>query len=161
MLGLHRRDLDRHAAGVAASLDARPRAGRRRLTRLPMGAGALPALGTAVAQPGPSRWVPALPAQRGMVLNYLRYPGDGVDVVQVTLDWTSPLEREPFEAAWRLAVRRHQVLRTTFRLDDQDGLVQMVDPDASIDIRWRGLPQRPASGPDHPFESFLRADRRE
>jgi amino acid adenylation domain-containing protein len=96
-----------------------------------------------------------------MVLNYLRYPEDGVDVIQATLDWASPLEREPFEAAWRLVVRRHQILRTTFRLDDQDGLVQFVDPDAPIDIRWRGLPQRPASGPDHPFESFLRADRRE
>jgi len=96
-----------------------------------------------------------------MILNYLRYPDDGVDVIQVTLDWASPLEPEPFEAAWRLVVRRHQVLRTAFRLDDEDGLVQMVDPDASIDIRWRSLPQRPASGPDHPFESFLRADRRE
>jgi amino acid adenylation domain-containing protein len=96
-----------------------------------------------------------------MILNYLRYPDDGVDVIQVTLDWASPLEPEPFEAAWRLVVRRHQVLRTAFRMDDEDGLIQMVDPDASIDIRWRSLPQRPASGPDHPFESFLRADRRE
>ena len=126
-----------------------------------MGAGGLPALGTAVAQTGLPRWEPALPVQRGMILNYLRYPDDGVDVIQVTLDWASPLEPEPFEAAWRLVVRRHQVLRTAFRLDDEDGLVQMVDPDASIDIRWRSLPQRPASGPDHPFESFLRADRRE
>jgi amino acid adenylation domain-containing protein len=96
-----------------------------------------------------------------MILNYMRFPDDGVDVIQVTLDWTSPLEREPFEAAWRLIVRRHQVLRTAFRLDERDGLVQVVDPDASIDIRWCDLPQPPASGPDHPFESFLRADRRE
>src|ERR1700722_1222379 len=129
--GLHRRGLDRHAAGVAASLDARPRAGRRRLTRLPMGAGGLPALGTAVAQTALPGWEPALPVQRGMILNYLRYPDDGVDVIQATLDWASPLEPEPFEAAWRLVVRRHQVLRTAFRLDDEDGLVQMVDPDAS------------------------------
>ena len=96
-----------------------------------------------------------------MILNYLRFPDDGVDVIQVTLDWASPLEPEPFEAAWHLVVRRHQILRTAFRLDDEDGLVQIVDPDASIDIRWRDLPQPPASGPDHPFESFLRADRRE
>ena len=126
-----------------------------------MGAGGLPAPGTAVAQTGLPGWEPALPVQRGMILNYLRYPDDGVDVIQVTLDWASPLEPEPFEAAWRLVVRRHQVLRTAFRLDDEDGLVQIVDPEASIDIRWRSLPQRPASGPDHPFESFLRADRRE
>jgi len=96
-----------------------------------------------------------------MLLNYMRFPEDGVDVLQMTLDWTRPLEREPFEAAWHLVARRHQALRTVFRLDEGDGLVQGADPAASIDIRWRDLPQPPASGPDHPFESFLRADRRE
>jgi hypothetical protein len=96
-----------------------------------------------------------------MILNYLRFPDDGVDVLQVTLDWTSPLEPEPFEAAWQLLARRHEILRTTFCLDDDAGFIQVIDPDASIEIRWRDLPQPPASGPDHPFESFLRADRRE
>jgi hypothetical protein len=96
-----------------------------------------------------------------MILNYMRFPDDGVDVLQVTLDWTRPLERDPFEAAWRLVARRHEVLRTTFHLDDAAGFVQVIDPDASIDIRWRDLAQPPASGPDHPFESFLRVDRRE
>ena len=96
-----------------------------------------------------------------MILNYMRFPDDGVDVIQVTLDWVTPLEREPFEAAWHLVVRRHQVLRTAFRLDDRDGMVQVADPGASIDIRWHDLPLPPAGEPDHPFESFLRADRRD
>jgi amino acid adenylation domain-containing protein len=96
-----------------------------------------------------------------MILNYMRFPGDGIDVIQATLDWESPLEPEPFEAAWQLVARRHEVLRTTFRLDDRDGLVQAADPDASLDVRRRDLPQPPASGPDQAFESFLRADRRE
>jgi len=95
-----------------------------------------------------------------MILSYMRFPDDGVDVIQVTLDWACPLEREPFEAAWHALARRHPVLRTAFRLD-QDGMVQVVDPDASIDIRWHDLPRRPATGPDHPFESFLHQDRRE
>ena len=120
-----------------------------------------PVPGTAVAPAGSPARDPVLPAQQGMLLNYLRFPDDGVDVIQVTLDWVAPLEREPFEAAWHLAARRHQVLRTAFRLDDRHGLVQVVDPDASIEIRWRDLPLPPPSGPDHPFESFLRADRRD
>ncbi|MGD0244703.1 MAG: amino acid adenylation domain-containing protein [Streptosporangiaceae bacterium] len=102
-----------------------------------------------------------MPAQRGMILNYLRFPGDGIDVIQATLDWESPLEPEAFEAAWQFVARRHEVLRTTFRLDDGDGLVQVADSDASFDVRRCDLPQPPASGPDHAFESFLRADRRE
>jgi hypothetical protein len=96
-----------------------------------------------------------------MILNYMRFPDDGVDVLQMTLDWAHPLEREPFEAAWHLVARRHEALRTVFRLDERDGLVQGPDPAGPIDIRWRDLPQPPAIGPDHPFDSFLRADRRE
>src|SRR5581483_10061670 len=111
----------------------------------------------AVRSPRPD---PVLPAQQGMILNYLRSPDDGVDVIQVTLDWTEPLEREPFETAWRAVVRRHPILRTAFRLDEGDGLVQRADPDAPVDIRRHDLPPPPASGPDLPFESFLRADRR-
>ena len=93
-----------------------------------------------------------------MILNYLRFPGDGIDVIQATLDWDTPLEPEPFEAAWQLVARRHGIMRTTFRVDERDGLVQVADPYASFDVRRRDLPWPPASGPDHAFESFLRKD---
>jgi amino acid adenylation domain-containing protein len=126
-----------------------------------MGADGSPVLRTVAAQTEPPTWGPVLPAQQGMILNYMRFPDDGVDVIQVTLDWVTPLEREPFEAAWHLVARRHQVLRTAFRLDDRDGMVQIADPGASIDIRWHDLPLPAAGEPDHPFESFLRADRRD
>ncbi len=124
-----------------------------------MGADSFPALRAAVAPTGSPD--PVLPAQHGMILNYLRFPDDGVDIIQATLDWTGPLERAPFEAARHVAARLHPIVRTVFRTDDGDGLVQVIDPDASIDIRWRDLAQPQASGPDHPFESFLRADPRE
>jgi amino acid adenylation domain-containing protein len=120
-----------------------------------------PVLAAAVTPAGSPTQDPVLPAQQGMILNYLRFPDDGVDVIQVTLDWIAALEPEPFEAAWHLAAARHQVLRTAFRLDDRHGLVQVTGAGASIDIRWRDLPPPPASGPDHRFESFLRADRRD
>jgi amino acid adenylation domain-containing protein len=96
-----------------------------------------------------------------MILNSLRYPCDGVDVLQITLDWADPLEPEPFQAAWREVVRRNPVLRTGFELHDEHGLIQVVDPAGSIDIRWRELAPPPASGPDDEFEAFLREDRRE
>jgi len=115
----------------------------------------------AVVQTALPTWEPVLPAQHGMVLNYLRFPDDGVDVIQCTLDWVVPLERESFEAAWRTVVRRHSILRTAFRLDGSDGLIQVVGQDAPIDIRWLDLPPPSPGGPDHPFELFLRADRRE
>ncbi|MDQ1721152.1 MAG: hypothetical protein QOI26_886, partial [Pseudonocardiales bacterium] len=102
-----------------------------------------------------------LPTQHGMILNSLRYPEDGVDVLQITLDWADPLEPEPFEAAWHEVMRRNPVLRTGFELHDEYGLIQVVDPACSIDIRWRKLAASPATGPDHEFETFLREDRRQ
>ena len=104
---------------------------------------------------------PALPAQRGMILNYLRFPDDGVDIIQVTLDWPDPIEREPFEAAWRVVARRHPILGTAFRLEEGEGVAQVVNAEAPIDIRWTDLPAPLAGEPDHHFESFLLADRRE
>ncbi len=121
----------------------------------------MPGSGTTTAEVRPRERYRALPAQQGMILNSLRFPDDGVDVVQLTLDWADPLEPQPFEAAWHDAARRHPVLRTAFRLHDEDGMSQVVDPDVTIDIRWRDLPPPPAAGPDQPFESFLREDRRE
>ena len=104
---------------------------------------------------------PALPIQHGMVLNSLRFPSDGVDVLQITLDWADPLVPEAFEAAWHEVVRRNPVLRTGFELDEEHGLVQVVDPTAALDIRWRELAAPPAAGEDEEFEAFLRQDRRE
>ena len=113
-----------------------------------MGADSFPALRAAVAPTGSPD--PVLPARRGMILNYLRFPDDGVDIIQATLDWTGPLERAPLEAARHVAARLHPIVRTVFRIDDGDGLVQVIDPDASIDIRWRDLAQPQASGAGPP-----------
>ena len=96
-----------------------------------------------------------------MLLNTLRHPGDGVDVLQITLDWAEPLQTGPFEAAWQEVMRRNPVLCTGFELHPEYGLVQVVDPSAPVDIRWRELAAAPVTGDDPEFEAFLRADRRE
>lgn len=108
----------------------------------------------------PERY-PALPAQHGMILSSLRYPSDGVYVLQITLDWAEALKPEPFEDAWQEVVRCNPALRTAFELHDEHGLIQVVDPAGSIDIRWCDLTAAPDTGPDHEFEAFLRQDRRE
>ena len=115
----------------------------------------------AVVDPQSPERYRALPAQHGMVLNSLRHPGDGVDVLQITLDWPEPLRAEPFEAAWHDVMARNPVLRSCFELHDEYGLVQAVDPAATIEIRWHELAAAPATGEDGEFEEFLRSDRRE
>ncbi len=93
---------------------------------------------------------PALPVQRGMVLGTLRNPAGGVDVQQVTIDWSEPLDRAAFTRTWRDATARHPALRTSFRMDFDDGLVQVVAPETEPDLRWRG---------PFPLGDFLSADR--
>ena len=102
-----------------------------------------------------------LPAQSGMIMNSLRSPRDGIDLIQVTLDWGARVRREPFEAAWRAAVRRHPILRTTFHLDAAEGLVQAVEPEAGLDIRWRDDASTDAGYLSPDYLDALRDDRRE
>ena len=78
-----------------------------------------------------------------MLLNTLRHPEDGVDVLQITLDWAEPLHAGPFEAAWQQVVQRNPVLRTGFELHEEYGLIQVVDPAAQVDLRWCELPPAP------------------
>jgi amino acid adenylation domain-containing protein len=104
---------------------------------------------------------PALPAQCGMVLNSLRFPGNGIDIVQLTLDWPEPLAEAAFQAAWRDAVQRHQALRTAFQLAAADGISQLVHEVCPAEIRYQDLPAPPPAGPDRWFEEWLLADRRE
>lgn len=98
-----------------------------------------------------------LPAQHGMILDSLRFPDDGVDVIQIVIDWDGPLDRADFTEAWRGAVARHDVLRTSFRLNGTSGdaaLVQVVAEATEPDLRWIA---RDPDGDD----AFIRADRRE
>ena len=70
----------------------------------------------------------ALPVQYGMVVNNLRYPDDGVDVLQITLDWAAPLQPQALEAGLAGRGAANPVLRTGFESDDVHGLVQVVGP---------------------------------
>ncbi|MEV0730772.1 amino acid adenylation domain-containing protein [Polymorphospora sp. NPDC050346] len=99
----------------------------------------------------PHQRYPALAVQRGMILQTLRQPAGGVDVQQVTIRWGEPPDRDTFTRTWQDAVRRHAVLRTAFEVDGDHGVVQVVQPTAGIDPRWR----------DSTLAAFLPADRRE
>lgn len=103
---------------------------------------------------------PALPAQHGMIMNSLRAPADGVDIVQLTVDWPEPLTDAALRAAWQYVVRRHQVLRTAYAVTD-DGVISLVHEACPARTRCLDLPALAPAGPDRPFEEWLLADRRE
>jgi amino acid adenylation domain-containing protein len=104
---------------------------------------------------------PALALQRGMILGTMRRPDGGVDIQQVTVKWDESLEPAAFAAVWRAAIARHPALRTSFHVHEADGLVQVVEPTAELDLRWVDEPQdqRPSQAPDQPPADFLTADR--
>ena len=99
----------------------------------------------------PQRRYPALAVQRGMILQTLRRPTDGVDIQQIAIRWDVSPDRDAFIGAWQAAVQRHAVLRTAFQVDGDHGVVQVVAPTAGLDLRWR----------ESTLAGFLPDDRRE
>jgi amino acid adenylation domain-containing protein len=95
---------------------------------------------------------PATPLQRGMVVNSLRQPETGADMVQVEMPWPGRLDRELFTRTWREIVARHGILRTSFSLHGTEGLRQTVHERAEARIQWL---------PGVTVPEFIRADRRE
>ncbi|MDG4765161.1 amino acid adenylation domain-containing protein [Solwaraspora sp. WMMD406] len=96
----------------------------------------------------------ATPLQRGLIVNSLRDRDAGIDIIQVLLTWPTTLNRAAFEASWHAATARHEVLRTGFRWHPSDGLMQVVEPAATIGIRWRDDWRA-----DDDLDGLLRADR--
>lgn len=65
------------------------------------------------------------PIQQGMLFHNLYTPASAVYFEQFS--WTAPdLDIEAFEQAWRQAVDRHPILRTSFFWEDLDEPLQLV-----------------------------------
>lgn len=78
-----------------------------------------------------TRAIPASPAQRRMWLAHLVNEGDSSQTVANVLRLSGPVDPAALRAAVRALVRRHEVLRTTYRVTGQT-LLQCVQADAEV-----------------------------
>jgi amino acid adenylation domain-containing protein len=96
-------------------------------------------------------------AQQGLLYHSLADPVSAFYVDQVVYTVDGPLDVGAFTDAWRQAMTRHAVLRTSFHWRGLDDFVQVVHAEADLPIRvydWTGSP----SGR---FQQFLAEDRKQ
>ena len=77
---------------------------------------------------------PLSPMQQGMLFHQLLEPGSGADIEQMILRVDEPIDAAAFAIAWEHAARRHEVLRTSFRLDQSAVPLQQVHPRAPMEL---------------------------
>lgn len=104
---------------------------------------------------------PLSPLQQGMLFHRLEDESSGVDVEQCICELHEPLDPACFDRAWREAVSRHAILRTSFVWENGEAPRQEVRPAGEVRVRFHHA----EFGSEHEgrrgLENFLAADRRE
>lgn len=96
--------------------------------------------------------------QRGLLFHTVVDPRSRLYVDQVVYRLGGALDEGAFTAAWRGAMERHAILRTSFHWEGLDELAQVVHRDAPLEIAthdWRGA----GAELDDRLERFLGDDR--
>ncbi len=103
---------------------------------------------------------PLSPLQHGMLFNTLLEPGSGVDVEQLFCALLEDLDVPVFQRAWRRAIARHPVLRTSLRWENLEEPQQ--DVHTQVELPWQEQDWREAGTHDRDerLVEFLAADRR-
>ncbi len=97
--------------------------------------------------------------QLGMLFNSVDNAGPGVDVEQVVCEMHHDVSAPEFAHAWRVAIARHEPLRTSFVWEDGHEPGCFVEPPEKVELPIRVLHCREADAPAL-IEHYLAADRR-
>src|SRR6266850_871314 len=103
---------------------------------------------------------PLSPTQAGMFFHSLFAPDAGLYLEQIILRIDGELNVQQFESSWQRVVDHHEILRTSFRWQDQESPLQVAHRQVTLPFQrldWRNL--TPVEQEKH-LESFLAADRR-
>ncbi|HEX7771653.1 MAG TPA: condensation domain-containing protein, partial [Pyrinomonadaceae bacterium] len=101
---------------------------------------------------------PLSPLQQGMLFHSVYAPDSPVYIGQLSFALAGPLDVETFIEAWRRAVARHAVLRTSFTWENVDEPLQAVHVRVDLPLEhldWRELPDH-----ERRLDSLLEEERR-
>ncbi len=107
-----------------------------------------------MSRPRVEQLYPLSPAQRGLLVQELAAPAAGHYIVQVVATLRGSLDRDAFEAAWRLVQSRHDALRSSFAWESIAEPLQVVHRDVPLPLTWTT-----ASGAEW-LDTFLSEQRR-
>lgn len=100
------------------------------------------------------------PMQQGMLFHSVDRPAPGVDIEQVVCEMHHPVGAPEFAYAWRLMVRRHDTLRTSFVFSGGQEPRQIVLPPDQVSVSVRVLNFAADAEVEPVIEQYLAADRR-
>ena len=104
---------------------------------------------------------PPTPMQRAMILASERAPQAGIYGLQTICALHHQTDSTVLQQAWHLIMKRHEILRSTFRIDAGGELIQQVRPHAAL--AWEDHDWRSFSAPQQQREwhKLLEGDRRQ
>jgi amino acid adenylation domain-containing protein/non-ribosomal peptide synthase protein (TIGR01720 family) len=101
------------------------------------------------------------PIQAGMLLHATMQTGSGIDIQQIVSRLEKAIDVDRLIGGWRDAMRRHPVLRTSFRWLDCPQPLQQVHLQAELPIARLDWSDLDGSEQDRRLDAFLSADRRQ
>lgn len=89
-----------------------------------------------MSRPAVEQLYPLSPAQRGLMAQELVAPQQSHYIVQVVATLRGALDRQAFEAAWRLVQTRHEALRSSFVWESVAEPLQVVHRQTPLPLHW-------------------------
>jgi natural product biosynthesis luciferase-like monooxygenase protein len=102
---------------------------------------------------------PLSPLQQGMLFHYLEARTRGVDVEQLEIRLSEPIDTDRFSDAWARVAKQHPILRTRFRWEGLQAPTQEVLRDVEVPFEVRDLSNKSAQEQSEALSYFLAEDR--
>src|SRR5690349_3592228 len=100
------------------------------------------------------------PMQQGMLFNGLFAPRAGGDLEQLLCGLPDDIDRALLEQAWAFAIRRHPMLRTSFRWEGLEQPLQVAAAEVAARVTEIDLRGQDPAAQERAIARFRRDDRR-
>ncbi len=103
---------------------------------------------------------PLSPLQQGMLFHSAYAPGSTIYIGQLSFALQGKLDVSAFTEAWRRAVARHEILRTSFVWEDREEPLQRVSRDVAAPLEFFDWSEFSQADQETRIDALLEADRR-
>ncbi|MGE5343976.1 MAG: non-ribosomal peptide synthase/polyketide synthase [Candidatus Omnitrophota bacterium] len=100
------------------------------------------------------------PIQEGMLLHYLKAPGDDLYFEQLSLEIFGEINIHHFENAWNSVIQANEMLRTVFRWENLENPVQIILKEYNIQVIYEDLTILDPEGKKYELDQIKSKDRK-
>ncbi|UCH96724.1 MAG: amino acid adenylation domain-containing protein, partial [Candidatus Aminicenantes bacterium] len=89
------------------------------------------------------------PMQKGMLFHYLKDPGTSYYFEQISLEISGKIDVNIFEKAWNFVIETNEMLRTVFRWEKVENLIQIILKEHKLQPRYYDFSKRGVAPPTY------------